>query len=189
MNKDLIKISKFLSLILRHKPEIINLKLDKNGWANIDELIEKTNNKETNIVLNYDLLEKIVSINDKKRFKIDPEGKRIRANQGHSLNVDIELKEIKPPDILFHGTAIKFIENIKKKGINRGNRLYVHLSPNKEIAMAVGKRHGKPIVLDINSKKMFQDGYKFYLSENLIWLTKKILPIYIYSLDSIQISP
>lgn len=177
MNRRLIKISKFLSLILRHKPEIINLKINSEGWANIDELIKKTN--DNGLSINYTDVKEIVEKNNKMRFKISNDEKNIRANQGHSININLNLKEKKPPNILYHGTTIKFIESIKENGLVKNKRHHVHLSTDKYSAINVGKRHGKPIVLEIDSKKMYQDGYLFYLSENLIWLTDKVLPKYL----------
>ncbi len=166
MNKNrLTKISKFLSLILRHKPETINLKLDKNGWADIDELIDKS----IDMSLTRELITEVVEKNDKKRFIID--GDRIRANQGHSLAIDLELKPLTPPDILYHGTATRFLDSIMQKGLTKQSRQHVHLSAELTTAIAVGKRHGKVVVLEIDAKKMVENGDTFYLSNNGVWLT------------------
>lgn len=176
MDKDIVRISKFLSLVLRHKPEEINLELDKGGWANINDLIEKANGRGVNI--DYDSISEVVEKNEKKRFIISDDGKSIRANQGHSIDVDLGLKEVLPPDILYHGTATRFIESIKEKGILKCNRHHVHLSGDKSTAVIVGKRHGKPIIIQIDSKKMSEKGIKFYLSENSVWLTDVVSPEY-----------
>jgi putative RNA 2'-phosphotransferase len=173
-----IKISKFLSLVLRHSPETIHLNMDKNGWVNINELIDNANNYK-NMHLNTDLIKLIVENNDKQRFKISDDGKRIRANQGHSITVDVELQSKTPPDILYHGTANHSLDSIMKEGLRPMARQFVHLSSTEEIALTVGKRHGKPIVLYINAKNMYEEGYKFYLSENKVWLVDKVPVEYI----------
>ena len=169
MNRENItRVSKFLTLILRHKPQTIGLKLDVHGWAEIDEIILKSKN----IKLNRERIDEVVSKDNKQRFII--EGDKIRANQGHSIEVDLELRAITPPDILYHGTATRFLESIMKTGLSRQNRQYVHLSQDIKTAIEVGKRHGKVIVLEVDSKKMIRDGYEFYLSENGVWLTKSV---------------
>jgi len=169
MNKNSIKkISKFLSLLLRHKPQSIGLKLDANGWADIDELIEKSKN----IKLNRALIDEVVAQNDKQRFII--ENNRIRANQGHSIDVDLEFKAIEPPNMLYHGTATRFLDSIMKTGLTKQNRQHVHLSQEIETAISVGKRHGKVALLEIDAQKMFEKGYEFYLSENGVWLTDSV---------------
>lgn len=166
MNKNNIKkISKFLSLILRHKPETINLKLDENGWADVDELIAKSKN----IKLTKELINEVVRDDDKQRFII--EENKIRANQGHSIEVDLELKAVTPPDILYHGTATRFLDSIMQTGLSKQARQHVHLSQELETATAVGKRHGKLVILEVDAKKMFDEGFEFYLSENGVWLT------------------
>jgi putative RNA 2'-phosphotransferase len=163
--KNIKKISKFLSLILRHEPQIIGLILDKNGWAEIDEIIEKS----SELVLTRELINEVVIQNEKQRFTI--EGDKIRANQGHSIDVDLEFKAVTPPDMLYHGTAIRFLESIMKTGLSKQQRQYVHLSEALETAINVGKRHGKVVVLEVDARKMFEEGYEFYLSENGVWLT------------------
>jgi len=169
MNKNSIKkISKFLSLLLRHKPQTIGLKLDANGWADIDELIEKSKN----IKLDRALIDEVVAQNDKQRFIIKKN--RIRANQGHSIDVDLEFKAIEPPSVLYHGTATRFLDSIMKIGLTKQKRQQVHLSKEIETAIAVGKRHGKVALLKIDAQKMFEKGYEFYLSENGVWLTDSV---------------
>jgi putative RNA 2'-phosphotransferase len=129
--------------------------------------------------LNNELIKTIVETNDKQRYIISDDGKRIRANQGHSIAVDLELESKAPPDILYHGTAIRFLDSILSDGLKPMGRQYVHLSPTEEIALTVGKRHGKPIVLYIDAKKMHEEGFKFYLSRNNVWLVDKAPAKYI----------
>jgi putative RNA 2'-phosphotransferase len=173
-----IKISKFLSLVLRHSPETIHLNMDKNGWVNINELISNAN-KYKNMRLNTDLIKLVVETDDKQRFIISDDGKRIRANQGHSITVDLELENKTPPDVLYHGTASRFLDSIMKGGLKPISRQYVHLSSTEETALTVGKRHGNPVVLYIDAKNMYEEGYKFYLSENKVWLVDNVPVKYI----------
>ncbi|MEI0700199.1 RNA 2'-phosphotransferase [Brachyspira intermedia] len=177
LTKEEVKISKFVSLVLRHKPENIGLTLSKDGWANVYELIDKI--KATGRNINKDILERVVLYNDKKRFSFNENHTLIRANQGHSINVDLQFEEKEPPEILFHGTSIDNIESIKQEGIKKMGRLHVHLSLTEETAKKVGERHGKPAIIKINSKQMYEDGIKFYLSENKVWLCDYIDPKYI----------
>lgn len=171
-----IKIGKFICLILRHKPEIIGIELDKNGWANVDELINGLKKKYPDF--NREKLEYIVNTDNKQRYSLSDDKSKIRARQGHSIDVDVELKELAPPEFLYHGTAERFLESIMKEGLVPKSRLYVHLSNDVETAEKVGKRHGKPAVLKIETGKMAKDGFKFYLSENGVWLTKAVPPKY-----------
>lgn len=168
LSKEEIRIGKFISMLLRHKPEYIGLELSEDGWADADELIKKIKLSGKNI--SKDILERIVLYNDKKRFKFNDDHTLIRASQGHSINVDLVFEEKKPPEILFHGTSIDTIDIIKNEGIKKMNRLYVHLSLTEDTAKKVGSRHGSPALIKINSKQMYEDGIKFYLSENNVWL-------------------
>lgn len=172
MSSDLTHKSKFLALILRHAPEKIGLKLDKNGWADVQELITKIANAK--VVLTLSDLYEIVATDNKKRYVFNEDETKIRASQGHSINIDLELKPITPPDTLYHGTAKRFWISIDKSGLSKMNRQYVHLSQDKETAHKVGIRHGDPIILTIDSKRMYESGYAFYLSENKVWLTEKV---------------
>lgn len=164
-------ISKFISLILRHKPEVVGITLDEHGWANVDDLIAGVNKTSH---LSMELLEEIVNSDNKKRYSFNDDKTLIRANQGHSIDVDVELEEIKPPDCLYHGTGEKYVEAIDESGLISKSRLYVHLSLDKDTATKVGSRHGKPIIYQIDSKKMYEEGFKFYLSVNGVWLTKSV---------------
>lgn len=165
-------LGKFISLILRHQPEVIGIQLDENGWADVEELINGINQSGRKI--DKEDLERIVRENNKKRYSYNEDHTKIRANQGHSLNVDIHLKATQPPDQLYHGTATRFLESIKKEGIQKRSRQYVHLSSDTETAINVGKRHGKPIVLVIDAKRMQEEGCLFYLSENGVWLCDEV---------------
>ena len=171
--KATVSISKYLSRHLRHKPHEIDLTIDKNGWANIDELIEKSREHKGR-VLTLEMIIDVVKNNDKQRFKISDDGKKIRANQGHSFQVDLELESVTPPDILYHGTAKRFLSKIIETGLLPMSRQHVHLSETEDTAIKVGQRHGKPIVLTIDSGKMSKDGIDFYLSENNVWLTETV---------------
>ncbi|MPT31910.1 MAG: RNA 2'-phosphotransferase [Chryseobacterium sp.] len=174
------KISKFLSLVLRHQPETIDLILDENGWANVDELREKCSKHKIDFTLEE--LNEVVETNDKKRFIFNEDKTKIRANQGHSIDIDLALKPQQPPEFLYHGTAHSNVESILEKGIEKRNRQHVHLSLDKETATKVGMRHGKPIILTIRTEKMFEDGILFYLSENNVWLTDFVDSKYISKL-------
>ena len=169
---DYIKTSKFLALVLRHKPEKIGITLDEQGWADVDELIEKTiaSGRE----LDRESLEYIVRTNDKKRYAFNEDHTRIRASQGHTIPVDVELMEKIPPDSLYHGTKADSLPSIMDYGLLKMKRLYVHLSNDVGTAIKVGQRHGNPVVLLVNSGRMYKDGYRFYLSVNGVWLTDHV---------------
>jgi putative RNA 2'-phosphotransferase len=177
-NNDPVKISKFLSLVLRHAPETIHVNMDKNGWVDIQELIDNANTYK-DLHLTIDIIKKVVETNDKQRYAISDDEKRIRANQGHSITVDLGLESKRPPDILYHGTAARFLDSIMNGGLKPMGRQYVHLSRTEEIAMTVGSRHGKPVVLHIDAKTMYEEGYKFYISENNVWLVDEVPVKYI----------
>lgn len=178
MSTDKNKLSKFLSYILRHEPKSINLTLDSEGWANIDELIAKANTSGQNMTRAQILA--VVATSDKKRFTLSKDESSIRAAQGHSLkSVAISFEAQQPPAILLHGTAIKNIDAITKQGLIAGQRQYVHLTENSDTANATGMRYGKPVLLTIDSLAMSEAGFKFYLSDNNVWLTEQIPPEYI----------
>lgn len=177
MNKNLVKLSKFVSLVLRHQPEVIGLKLDENGWAEVDRFIELAKQNGKNISIS--VLEEIVETNNKKRFAFNEDKSKIRANQGHSIEVNLDLPPQQPPDQLFHGTATKFIESIRQQGLISGSQQHVHMSSDETTAIKVGQRHGKPVVLKIKSAAMHQDGFLFFCSENSVWLTDFVPPQYL----------
>lgn len=171
------KIGKLLSMILRHEPEKIGITLDENGWAEVKELREKCARKHLHFTI--DELEEIVATNNKKRYSFNENKTKIRANQGHSIDIDIDLPTITPPEFLYHGTAERFLSSIGEKGIQKMSRQHVHLSHEKSTAENVGSRHGKAVVLTILSRKMYADGIKFYQAANGVWLTDYIDPKYI----------
>ena len=164
-------VSKYMSLILRHKPDAIGITLDEHGWANVDELIAGIAKDNE---FNMEILEEIVRTDEKQRYSINEDKTLIRANQGHSIPVDVELEELVPPEILWHGTGEKYVTSIDKQGLIPKSRLYVHLSKDEETAINVGSRHGKPVIYLVSAKKMYEDGYKFYRSVNGVWLTKGV---------------
>lgn len=166
------KLSVFISLVLRHKPDAAGIQLDVHGWANVEELISGINS--TGRKIDMKILEEIVASDEKGRYSFNEDKSLIRANQGHSIPVDVDLKEQEPPEFLYHGTAERFLEDIQSEGLRPMSRLYVHLSKDKETAIKVGKRHGKPVILQVHSGELFRDGNKFYLSENGIWLIQSV---------------
>lgn len=160
-----------LYIILRHKPETIGISLDEHGWANVDELIEGISRTHE---CSMDILEEIVRTDEKQRYSFNEDKTLIRANQGHSIPVDVELEETLPPEELWHGTATKYEASIDAQGLIPKSRLYVHLSKDRETAVKVGQRHGKPVLYIVKAGEMNRDGYKFYLSKNGVWLKKKV---------------
>ena len=170
---NLTNTSRFISLILRHKPETIGITLDEHGWADVQALIDGIN-AIGKYHLDMELLEEIVRTDEKQRYSFSEDRTLIRANQGHSIPVDVELEEKTPPDILWHGTGEKYVSSIDGQGLIPKSRLYVHLSKDIDTARNVGSRHGKPVIYKIDCKKMVEDGYHFYLSANQVWLTKEV---------------
>jgi putative RNA 2'-phosphotransferase len=170
----LIQTGKYLAFVLRHDPGSIGLTLDKNGWADIDELISKSKRP-----LTRELIEEVVRTNNKKRYRISEDGSKIRASQGHSIEVDLGLEPKKPPKYLYHGTAERFIDSILSKGIEKRSRQDVHLSLDEKTAEKVGKRHGKPVILRVKAGEMHSQGYVFRLSDNKVWLTGIVPPHFI----------
>lgn len=173
---DLTKMSRFLSLVLRHKPEEIGITLDEHGWANVKDLINGIDKKYQ---FNMEMLKEIVATDEKQRYSFNADKTLIRANQGHSVPVDVELEEVEPPEYLWHGTAHKYVHGINSMGLIPKSRLYVHLSLEVETATSVGKRHGDVALYRVDALKMYQDGYKFYLSKNGVWLTKSVPVAYL----------
>lgn len=173
MSKKSTDTSKFLSYVLRHEPEAIELSLDKEGWAVIDDLILRAGNK--GYALDKDLIFDVVESSEKKRFTISEDGLRIRAAQGHSTQqVNITYAEKTPPDVLYHGTATRFIPQIREQGLLPLSRQYVHLSSDEDTAIQVGQRYGKPVLLKIKATDMYEKGYKFYQADNGVWLTAHV---------------
>ena len=171
------EISKFMSLVLRHQPEKINVVLDENGWTDVAIFLSQMNTKGFSVDMKK--LEEIISINEKQRFALNDTKDKIRANQGHSVEIDLGLSPTEPPQILYHGTSQNAISSIKEQGITKQNRQHVHLSAQIETAINVGSRHGKVVVLTIKALEMHQNGEIFYISDNGVWLTDMIENKYI----------
>ena len=167
-------ISKFLSLVLRHRPEVIDIKLDEQGWVDVKELIGKSTLKGRNFSMEE--LKEIITTNDKQRFALNEDETRIRANQGHSVKIELGLEPKSPPTILYHGTATKHVDSIRRQGLIKRTRQHVHLSHEKETAIKVGQRHGKVVVLKVKAQEMEQAGFLFFLSKNGVWLTDNVPP-------------
>ncbi len=174
---DLKKTGRYISYLLRHHPEEANLTLDEHGWAEVSALIEAV--AKTYAGFDRTTLDEIVATNNKQRYSYSEDKTLIRANQGHSIPVDVELPETVPPEFLWHGTGEKFVESINKTGLIPKSRLYVHLSKDIETAVQVGSRHGKPFIYRVKTGEMSRDGYTFYLSVNGVWLTKEVPPKYL----------
>ncbi len=176
------RVSKFLSYVLRHRPDSIGIELDENGWVAVDVLLAAAavNSK----AITRELLDEVVATNDKKRFAFSDDGLRIRANQGHSIAVDLALDAQIPPDKLYHGTVQKFLDTIMKDGLIKGKRHHVHLSGDIETATKVGSRRGKPVLLEVAAKRMHRAGHSFYQSRNGVWLTDAVPPAYLHRLDA-----
>ena len=167
----LTQTSRYISLILRHRPETIGITLDEHGWAGVDELIAGVSRTHP---LTMELLEEIVRTDEKQRYSFNGDKTLIRANQGHSIPVDVELPELKPPAVLYHGTGQKYVLSIDRQGLLPKSRLYVHLSADEDTAAKVGSRHGAPVVYAVQAGRMSTDGYRFYRSINGVWLTKEV---------------
>lgn len=164
---DRISTGKFIALILRHNPSAAGMSVDEHGWADTDELLEK-------LGITMEFLEEIVRLDNKGRFTFNDDRTQIRANQGHSIPVDVGLEESLPPDILYHGTGEKFVSSIEREGLIPKSRLYVHLSTSYDTALSVGSRHGRPVVFLVDAARMRDDGIPFFISKNGVWLTKRV---------------
>lgn len=171
------RISKFLSFVLRHHPELIGIELDENGWTEVSSLIEKS--RQTEPKLDLEMLKYIVDSNAKKRFSFNESLNKIRANQGHSVKIDLGYTPQEPPEILYHGTGGKFVDLIRNSGLEKQSRHHVHLSQHKDTAVNVGQRHGKPFIFEVLSGQMHKDNYEFFLSDNNVWLTDHVPPKYL----------
>lgn len=177
MDRSQVRTSKFLSLVLRHQPDVIGLQLDENGWADIETLIAAV--QQSGRPIDRQQLMLLVEQNDKQRFAISEDGTRIRASQGHSIEVELGLEPTQPPEVLFHGTVAKFLTSISKSGLRPGGRQHVHLSVDRATASIVGSRRGDPVILVVDALRMCHEGFKFYLSENNVWLTDEVPPQFI----------
>lgn len=172
-----IKISKYLSKHLRHQPERIGLKLQPGGWVNVDTLLRAC--ARHGFPLSREELDVVVRDNDKQRFAFDERGERIRAQQGHSVEVDLQLDPLDPPPVLYHGTAAQFVDAIKANGLLKMRRHHVHLSPDTETATRVGARRGRPVIFAVDAARMAADGFTFYRSGNNVWLVDHVPPTYL----------
>ena len=170
--RQLKKTSKFLSLILRHEPEAVGIELDPSGWVDVDALIEGINRNGTSLTVEQ--LRQVVETNDKQRFVFSEDGQRIRANQGHSVEVELGYEPTEPPEILLHGTPDRFLDEIRESGLKKMARHHVHLHEDATIASAVGNRRGKPVILQIRSAQMHAEGHVFYVTPNRVWLVDSV---------------
>ena len=171
--KNVKSASKFISLVLRHRPEIIGVRLEYHGaWAPVLAVLKGAK-------ITMEELELIVATDEKGRYSFNEDKTKIRANQGHSVEVDLGLEPVQPPDRLYHGTVGRFLGSIQKEGLKAGTRQYVHLSADLETALGVGRRRGKPVVILVDAARMYQDQYQFFLSDNGVWMTKEVPPEYL----------
>ena len=182
--KQMTHTSKFISLVLRHQPDAAGITLDAHGWADVKALLRGM--ASAGQPADMEMLEEIVRTDAKQRYAFNEDHTKIRANQGHSVAVDLELKPVTPPEYLWHGTAGRFLDSIMKDGLRPMSRQYVHLSPDTETAVKVGTRHGKPVILQVAAAQMVQDGYSFYRAENGVWLTDSVPPQYLCILPARQ---
>lgn len=177
MSKNLTRLSKYLSLILRHAPEKVGLTLGEGGWIEVATLLAAT--QQSGNPIDETLLRRIVAEDEKQRYAFSADGTKIRANQGHSVRVDLGLEPIVPPLLLYHGTATRFLDSILATGLQPQSRTHVHLSLDHDTAVKVGMRHGKPVVLEVQAGQMAADGFLFYRAENGVWLTAQVPPRYL----------
>lgn len=171
------RVSKFLSYVLRHDPGSIGIALSADGWVAIEELLAGAGRHGTHLTRGQ--LDEVVQTSDKQRFALSEDGLRIRANQGHSVSVDLGYEPAEPPEVLYHGTTGKFLDSIRKHGLQKGSRHHVHLSPNTETAAKVGGRRGKPVILTIRAQAMHAAGHVLFLTPNEVWLTDAVPPEFI----------
>jgi putative RNA 2'-phosphotransferase len=176
-DRSMIAVSKFLSKYLRHAPDALGLTLQPGGWVSVDDLLAAS--ERAGFPITYDELLECVETNDKKRFSFDDTGDRIRANQGHSAQVDLQLEEERPPDVLYHGTVERFLASIMAEGLKKGKRHHVHLSKDTETARMVGARRGQPVILQMDAGTMHGQGFKSFLSANYVWLTESVPAVFL----------
>lgn len=170
-------LSKTLSYVLRHKPEALGLQLDAQGWVSVAELLRALQTRQPAVT--RDQVYEVVATNDKKRFALSEDGTKIRANQGHSVAVELGLAAVAPPELLYHGTATRFLASIRQSGLHSGTRQHVHLSADPTTAATVGRRHGPPVVLTVHAGPLHRAGGHFYLAANGVWLTSAVSPEYL----------
>ncbi len=183
-DSQLVTLSKFLSRHLRHHPERLGLTLETGGWVDVEALLAAS--AKHRMFISRAELEEVVASNSKQRFSFSSDGQKIRANQGHSVDVDLQLAPAVPPAILYHGTGRRTVATILEEGLKKMSRHHVHLSSSIETAVAVGKRHGKPVVFAVDAGAMHRDGYVFYCSDNGVWLTDTVSPKYLHEADNVS---
>jgi putative RNA 2'-phosphotransferase len=171
-DRAMVRTSKFLSKVLRHAPESVGLRLDEAGWVEVEALLAAA--RGAGVPLDRPTLERVVAGSDKQRFALSDDGSRIRANQGHSVPVELGLRPVEPPEILFHGTADRNLDSIRGAGLRPGSRTHVHLSADEATAVTVGRRHGRPVVLRVHAGRMHADGHAFWRSDNGVWLAAAV---------------
>ena len=172
-----VRRSRWLSRHLRHSPGRIGLDLEPGGWVLVDDLLAAA--ARHGMPMSRDQLDEVVATNDKRRFSLSEDGARVRANQGHSVEVDLQLEQREPPPVLFHGTGERAVDAILSAGLDRHRRHHVHLSADQETARRVGSRHGRPVVLRVDAAAMAADGHDFFVSDNGVWLCESVPPAYL----------
>jgi putative RNA 2'-phosphotransferase len=177
----LVRVSKFLSKHLRHEPERIGLALEAGGWVRVGDLLDAC--ARAGFPIGREELDEVVARNSKQRFSFDASGERIRANQGHSVAVDLQLEPQSPPETLYHGTGERSVPSIMSEGLQKRSRHHVHLSPDAATARAVGSRHGRPVVLEVAAGAMQRAGHTFFRSENGVWLADAVPPEFLKQVD------
>ncbi len=182
--KQMVRTSKFLSLVLRHQPDAAGITVDAHGWAEVGALLRGMT--DAGVPCDLQALREIVRTDEKQRYTFNEDGTKIRASQGHSFPVDLGLTQTDPPQVLWHGTATRFLADIMKEGLKPMSRQYVHLSPDAETAYRVGIRHGKPVILRVDAQRMAQDGMRFFRAENGVWLTDAVPPQYLQITETAQ---
>lgn len=167
-----VQASKFLSLLLRHDPAEIGLALSADGWARVSDLIELSRGRR--VEFNRELLAEVARSNDKQRFELSADGEYVRARQGHSIEVDLGFQPLAPPGVLYHGTALRFLDSILASGLQKRTRQHVHLARDPDTALKVGQRHGSPVILCVDARRLHAEGGEFFLSSNGVWLTDAV---------------
>lgn len=175
----IVRTSKFLSYVLRHNPDALGLELDPGGWADVDTLLERA--RRDGRLIDRTLLEDVMVYGEKERFSLSEDGTKIRANYGHSIDVDLDLRATPPPPHLYHGTAEHTLPTIREEGLRPQSRQYVHLSPTSDEARRVGSRHGSPVVLTVNAQALHEAGHSLYRSTDAVWLTDRVPPSFLQS--------
>lgn len=175
------RISKQLSYVLRHRPDSVGIELEPGGWVAVDVLMDAL--ARNGRPCSREVVEQVVAENDKQRFEFSEDGNHIRARQGHSVEIELGYASATPPDVLYHGTATRNVESILELGLVKGRRHHVHMSTNRETMLAVGRRHGTPVMVTIDARQMHEDGHEFFVTGNDVWLTDHVPPNYLRVVD------